>query len=346
MSFFRNPIFWLSIPLCAVLGFFIYWFFLPPQIIYPPTPLETPLLVNSDKPLTLVFDRPFSRVIQASISPSVTGHWQPSNRWFPRRYIFTPNQSLDYDTEYVVSVDKILPVGWIKLSQTKSYLFVFSTPPDPNPTPVLPSPTTTINPTPTPLASHIKLDVPLYKQHYTFTCYSTAAKMALAYRQVKIDEVGFLDEIGYDTTPRNYALNVWGDPNQGVVGTYTGKGVGGYGVHWQPVAKAMSRYRQIEVKEQWNLTSLLETVAAGNPVMVWWVNGVWPAKDISWNNTQGDKVYTVNGMHVEVVTGFDGTPQNPEKIFTNDPWRGYRQYTPESFQALWKWFNQTALVVY
>lgn len=190
-----------------------------------------------------------------------------------------------------------------------------------------------------------RLAVPLHKQSYSFTCYSAAAQMALGYRGVSIDERGFLDEIGFVDTPRSFATNSWGNPNKGIVGTYDGSGAGGYGAHWDPVAKAIQAYRPTEVKRQWNVSELLQTVADGNPVMVWWVNGVWPAKDVSWNSPDG-KVYTVNGMHVEVVVGYEGLITNPTAIYTNDPWRGRRTYTQKGFENLWRWFNNTAVIVY
>jgi uncharacterized protein YvpB len=191
-----------------------------------------------------------------------------------------------------------------------------------------------------------KLKVPLYKQHQKFTCFSAAAQMVLGYYDVKVGEISFLDEIGYDQTKRNYLTNVWGDPNGGIVGTYNGSGDGGYGVHWQPVAQALAKHRQVEVLQNSSIAQILSKVKAGYPVIVWWVNGVWPAKELFWNNSQGETIRAVNGMHVEIVTGWAGNQNNPDYIFTNDPWRGFRQYSPETFTTLWRWFNNTAVVVY
>jgi uncharacterized protein YvpB len=130
------------------------------------------------------------------------------------------------------------------------------------------------------------------------------------------------------------------------VGTYNGSGDGGYGVHWQPVAQALAKHRQVEVLQNSSIAQILSKVKAGYPVIVWWVNGVWPAKELFWNNSQGETIRAVNGMHVEIVTGWAGNQNNPDYIFTNDPWRGFRQYTPETFTTLWRWFNNTAVVVY
>ena len=170
--------------------------------------------------------------------------------------------------------------------------------------------------------------------------------MILAYCGVQIGELEFSNLVGYDSTPRNSLTNTWGNPNQAIVGTYNGGGTGGYGAHSEPVSRAISKYRPTEIRRQWNLPELLSEVEKKHPVMVWWVNGVWPAKDVSWNLPSGEKVYTVNGMHVEVVVGWEGNRENPTRILTNDPWRGHRRYTPDTFKNLWKWFNNTAVVVH
>lgn len=342
-----------------------------PVLVAPNLPLFEPLPVGPTKPLSISFDRPISKKITAAIFPSVSGNWKLAASTFRIPYntfAFYPEKSLPPDTEFTVEISQIAPLTGLNLKGNDKLLFVFKTPPekldDRKPiTENLLKPTPTVNislkeevfaeentPTPPPdTASAPKiflLNVPQYKQHYSFTCFSVAAKMALGYRNVTIDEIGFLHEIGFDQTPRNFATNTWGDPNISVVGTYDGSGDGGYGVHWDPVAKVMNKYRKIEVKHKWTIPDLLKTVEEGNPTMVWWVNGVWPARDVSWNLPGGGKVYTVNGMHVEVVVGWTGARDNPTTILTNDPWRGRRSYTPEQFLSLWKWFENTAVVVY
>ncbi|OGV97585.1 hypothetical protein A2W24_06100 [Microgenomates group bacterium RBG_16_45_19] len=332
-----------------------------PQLLSPKLPLFSPLNLDPATPLVLRFNRPISRRLSAALQPQAAGVWRFGRGAygpFPDRLLFYPDQPLDPNLEYTLNLHQILPLSWVNLeAQAQSLLFVFKplavTAADLSGlrlsdqlTPILtPSLSPTPNPTPQPESESFRLPVPLFKQHHTFTCYTVAAKMALAYRDVTVDEVGFLDEIGYQTVKRNYLTNNWGNPNLGVVGTFNGAGDGGYGAHWQPVAEAISHYRAVEVKQNWPLSDLLRTVKAGNPVMVWWVNGVWPAKDVSWNTPEGP-VYTVNGMHVEVVTGYLGTPDQPQSILTNDPWRGQRRYPPDVFLSLWRWFNQTAVIVY
>jgi uncharacterized protein YvpB len=329
----------LFILLLGILGFI----FIPsPAIMSPPLPLFSPLIVSPHTPLEIIFDRPISRELKPKLIPAVPGKWKfQTGRFgifFTDRLTFYPESELKSNQEYIVSLERVLPVTWLSLNQAERYLFIFSTPPQ----------TLAIAPpeVPTPSIKHVQLDVPLIKQHYTFTCYSAASQMVLSYRGVNtISELGFLDEIGFDSTARQYTPNIWGDPSQGIVGTYNGVG-GGYGVHWQPVANALKKYRTVAVKENWTTAELLRSVESGNPVMVWWINGVWPAKELFWQSAEGQKVRAVNGVHVEVVTGFVGSPENPSVIYTNDPWRGYRQYNPEVFETLWKWFNNTAIIIY
>lgn len=345
--------------LCSIVGLVIP----VPNLIKPSLPLFEPIEVTNTSPLVLVFDRPLGKKVVAQIVPDTPGEWKLETSTFSlpfNQLSFIPKDPLMADTEYLVEISDIAPLTGLNFFRNNRLLFSFKTPVKTDNPPrtqleisrQLPTgnhivePTPTTQPTATPAQQTFVLKVPQYKQHHTFTCFSVAAKMALGFRGVAIDEVGFLDEIGYDKTERNFVSNTWGDPNTGVVGTYNGSGPGGYGVHWDPVATAMKKYRNVEVIRSWNIPDMLKKVEEGNPVMVWWVNGVWPAKDVSWNLPNGQKVYTVNGMHVEVVVGWTGDRNNPTNILTNDPWRGRRYYTPAQFNNLWKWFSNTGVVVY
>lgn len=354
MKLLNKPHLWL-VPLALilfVLGCTLYFMFLPPTLVSPQLPLSEAVSLSPQTPLILRFNRPVHPLIRGQLTPAIEGTWsliRSRYSLFPDTFIFSPAGYPPADSEVLVTLTTILPLGWLNLNQQSQNLaFVFKTQPAAAlnalaPPTSEPEVMATTYPTPT-FPATVKLPVPQYYQHHTFTCYSVAAKMALGYRGVTIDEISFLSEIGFDPTKRNYATNLWGDPNQGIVGVIDGNQGGGYGVHWQPVAKAMGKYRPVEVKQNWNLSDLLATVATGSPVMVWWVNGVWPAKDISWNIPEG-KAYAVNGMHVEVVTGYEGSIENPQVIYTNDPWRGSRRYPPDTFANLWRWFSNTAIVV-
>lgn len=277
--------------------------------------------LSARSPVSITFNQPVDSTSleqKWTITPQRSGKFT----WQENTLTFIPNSPFTTDTSYQIAIQ---PGVQVKYGKPNSQVLAtsFSITPD-----------------------TFELKVPLVKQQHNFTCYSAASLMVLQYRNInQFNELNFLDQIGYDSTSRNFSTNTWGNPNSSIVGSYDGSGSGGYGVHWQPVADAISKYRPVEVKQKWNLSDLLKEVEAGNPVMVWWVNGVWPAKDVSWNLPSGEKVYTVNGMHVEVVRGYIGPIDNPTYILTNDPWRGKRQYTPEQFANLWQWFSNTAIVV-
>jgi uncharacterized protein YvpB len=278
--------------------------------------------IHVDQPINLSFDQPVDTSSVQShfqISPAADG----SFLWNNNQLTFTPTSLLDYQTNYQISLSSgITSLFGTPNQQTLDFNF-------------------------TTLPQSHQLAVPLYKQSRSFTCFAATARMVLAYRGINhLSEMEIWNQLPKETTPRNFTTNTWGDPNRGIVGSSTGGGEGGYGAHWDPVAEFLRQYRQVDVKRQWNLTDALKEVAQGNPVMVWWVNGVWPAKDVSWHLFDGSKVYTVNGMHVEIIKGFVGTPSHPITIITNDPWRGERRYSPQSFENLWRWFDYTALVIY
>ena len=276
--------------------------------------------VPVDQTISLTFDQPVdpdSAPAKFTLTPPAAGTFSYQDNIL----VFTPDSPLAHQTRYTLSLDPGI-VSIHGLDSQDRFSVSFTTTPQ-----------------------RFVLDLPYRKQQFAFTCYSTAAQMALAYRGIMVDQVGFLNDIGWDNTPRNFNTNTWGDPNQGVVGSIDGSGSGGYGAHWGPVAQAMQKYTPVEVKTNWDIPGLIQEINRGNPVIIWWVNGVWPAKDVSWNTPSGQRVYTVNGMHTEVVKGYIGAPDDPAYIITADPWRGERRYTPASFNHLWRWFNYTAIVV-
>jgi uncharacterized protein YvpB len=278
--------------------------------------------VKTDAPIMFTFDQEIDKdslIEHFSISPQVEGELFLNGNELQ----FHPYQKLKNNQEYSILLSKGIK-SKSGLDSNADFSLNFKTIPE-----------------------TFSLDIPLLKQHHAFSCYSTAANMILAYRGVTgVDELSFMDEVGHDDTPRNFLKNIWGNPNQAIVGSLDGEKSGGYGAHWGPVSKTIGKYRPTEVKTNWNINELLDKVYEGNPVIVWWVNGVWPTRDISWSLPSGEEIYAVSGMHTEVVTGWVGDQTDPVYILTNDPWRGKRRYTQKQFENLWKWFQNTAVIVY
>lgn len=200
-----------------------------------------------------------------------------------------------------------------------------------------------------------QLNVSAFRQAHMYTCMSSAARSAMAYKGVSLGEDAISSRIGYDSTPWSGTWNeggaVWGDPDVGIVGDINGKAdnIGwGYGSHWNPVANAIRSFGLgAEVKSGWSVSGIASEIAAGNPVIIWWVNGVWPAYEVDWKTPGGKSVRGVNSMHVQVVKGFTGTVDNPQSFVVTDSGYGYpgRSYDVGTFKAKWSWFGNTAIVV-
>lgn len=200
----------------------------------------------------------------------------------------------------------------------------------------------------------VMLSVPSYHQAHMYSCMASAARSALAYRGVYVAENTILSLIGYDYTPFSGTWGdpnaVWGNPYSGVVGNIDGKSGGvtwGYGAYWTPTSKAIGNYRANEVKTGWNVSGVAQEIASGNPVIVWWVNGVWPAYEVNWKTTGGTPIRGVNSMHVQVVKGFTGTIENPTSFTVTDSGYGYPAHTYDvnTFKAKWGWFGNSAIIV-
>ncbi|OIP24818.1 hypothetical protein AUK11_02230 [bacterium CG2_30_37_16] len=198
----------------------------------------------------------------------------------------------------------------------------------------------------------VMLNIPSWRQTHMYTCMAAASREALAYRGITVSELHIVDLMGYDYTPWSGTWRdpnaAWGDPNAGYVGDIDGHSAPGwgYGSHWDPVVKAISSYRPVELKRNWSVQGIARELANGNPVIVWWVNGVWPAYELYWKNN-GKSIRAVNSLHVQVVKGFTGTVDNPTSFTVNDSGYGYpaRTYDVGTFQAKWGWFSNTGIIV-
>jgi len=130
-------------------------------------------------------------------------------------------------------------------------------------------------------AQTVILNVPSYRQGHNYSCYATAARMALAYKGAYVSENTILNTIGYDKTSFSGTWgdpnSIWGDPYSCIVGNVDGKSGGinwRYGAYWGPTAAAMSSWRSTSVKSGWSVQGIAQEITNGNPVIVWWVNGV------------------------------------------------------------------------
>lgn len=260
-----------------------------------------------------------------SISPNVAGAFT----WSGNTMIYTQN-GFSYNASYAVSIASgVKTVNGLDSNKVHSYRF-------------------------TTRDQSTTLSVPSYPQSHMYSCMASAARQALAYRGVYVSENTILAQIGYDNTPFQGAWGdpsaIWGDPEVGVTGNIDGASGGiswGYGAHAGPTSRAISNYRANEIKSGWTVQGIAQEIANGNPVIVWWVNGVWPAYTVNWKTPGGRTVSGVNSMHVQVVKGFTGTIDNPTSFTVNDSGYGYpaTTYDVGTFAAKWSWFGNTGIIV-
>ncbi|MBU0708919.1 Ig-like domain-containing protein [Patescibacteria group bacterium] len=252
-----------------------------------------------------------------SLNPAVSGQFM----WKGNVMTFVPNNVLVYNRQYQIKIESGVESKY-GLNSKQDFVSQFTT-----------------------RQYQVKLRVPLLHQEHSHTCNITAARMALAFRGTWLTEQQVLQKVGFDNTPYQPGIGIWGDPNEHYVGSINGQPKG-YGVHWGPVARVIREYREVEVYRNWNLPGLLGKVEQGNPVILWWQNGWNDPDPISWHTPDGALIQGVEGMHSEVVIGFVGNKDNPDEIILNDPWRGERHYTQSHFLNLWKYYNNTGVVVY
>lgn len=249
------------------------------------------------------------------ISPSIKGQIS----WEGNTLVFTPYSYFPFNTIYTV---KIFPdVSGLDGSKMENeYVTYFAT-----------------------QEKIFKLDVPANYQKYALSCEIAALRMALLYRGVDVDEDTLLGLVGYDPTVKSG--NNWGNPYVGFVGNVKGKQMAtGFGVFWEPVARAANKYRYAKSIENWTLDKLTETIQKGNPVIVWVSSK--SGKAVEWSTRSGDDIKTVADEHAVVAVGFMGATRNPSHIIINDPLVGQTYWEKDLFLKKWSLFKNSGVIVY
>ncbi len=193
------------------------------------------------------------------------------------------------------------------------------------------------------VASETILNVVLDYQDKALSCEAASLKMALLYRGVKVSEDDIMSIVGYDPTIRNG--NVWGDPYSAFVGSINGRqNTTGYGVYWDPIAKAANNWRSASAFSDWDVAKITAEIAAGNPVVVWGVTGSSISRD-DWVTPEGKQILAWRGEHARVLIGFKGTVENPTAFILNDPISGRITWTKEKFESNWSTFNNSGVII-
>lgn len=269
--------------------------------------------------VVVYFDQPVDHASAESrfaLVPNVTGSFS----WNGNNLTFIPNE-LKSSTNYKITLSSGVK-SLTALDSTTSFTSQF----------------TTLD-----IIERVLLNVPNYKQKYSLSCEFANIRMVLAYRGINKTEDELIAETPFDNTPKSG--ETWGDPYAGFVGNVKGTYfVDGYGAYYPVIVNEVSKYRTAESHVGWNLSSMLNEVKSGNPVIIW--SCLICDYPRYWNTPAGKQIYAYQYYHMLTVVGYTGSPDNPLTITMNDSVYG-RQLTWSKSQFLAKWatMNNTAVVV-
>lgn len=267
--------------------------------------------VSTFTKIQVTFDQPVDKASAQSkvaISPSTSVRYS----WKGNTLTITPKNSLKYLTKYIVTIKAgVKSVYGIDSNSPQTYSF-------------------------TTKSQIVTISVPLYKQGIgTFDCNLVALQMALAAKGISSSVSGMKSYMGYGT-PYNESTHTGGNPNADWIDHY--------GVHWDPVAQyARSRGRSADVKRGWSVSGIAREINNGNPVVIFWYNGLSSQTRYSWHYTYGARP----GLHSVVVYGYRGEASNPTGFYIRDPWPSFYQeyYSVGAFLGRWSYFGYSAVVI-
>jgi uncharacterized protein YvpB len=268
-------------------------------------PIDTNTNVSINTPISVKFDQEVSS-ISAQNKFITNPEIKGSFTWNNNTMIFKPALPLDYSSNYSYKITTgIISINGQNSTDENTYKF-------------------------TTAPNEFVLKVPMYMQNQLNTCNIAVARMLLAYRGINISEDDLINQIGTSGSRGT------GNPHIGFVPDY--------GTYWEPIVKAVTKYRRNRLFTNWNLKDLLNEINHGNPVMIWGQNGWSDPHDISWTLPDLTYIRAINGMHSSAVIGFRGPSDNPTDIIINDPWRGYSTIPLAEFTRRWSYFK-TALII-
>lgn len=192
--------------------------------------------------------------------------------------------------------------------------------------------------------NQVLLDIAQDYQDKALSCEAASLKMALTYRSLSVTETNIMDIVGFD--PTVHSGNVWGNPNVAFVGDINGKqDTSGYGVYWDPIAKAADYYRPGSTAfSGGNIATLTDALSAGNPVIIWGTFGSSASAD-TWQTPDGKTISAWKGEHARLLTGYKGSSTDPTTFYLNDPIAGKITWTKATMLDNWGRFNNSGVIV-
>ena len=249
-----------------------------------------------------------------TISPNTSGSFS----WSENSMIFSPN-GLNKDSTYTINL-----AAGVKslngLDSDQNYSASFST-----------------------IKSLTVLNIPQDYQDRSLSCEAAALKMALNYRGAGVSENDIMARIGFDPTIRSG--NTWGNPHNAFVGDIDGRqNTTGYGVYWDPIAKAANAWRKASSFSGWSVNQIAQAIADDNPVVLWGIYGSGYRDD--WQTPDGQTILAWKGEHARTVIGFSGSVENPTSFIINDPNAGRIVWSTDRLKNDMATFGASGVVVY
>ena len=183
--------------------------------------------------------------------------------------------------------------------------------------------------------------------NYYNGCEITSLAMLLRFAGYSVSLARLAKSVPRDPQPlvvgRDGAIVSWGNPNDGFVGSVSGREPG-YGVYHGPIARLLDRFAPGDALDLTGsrFATLLRTVASGRPVIAWTtVNFQSPTQWVSWDTPQGS-VRATMAEHAVLLVGF-----NRQYALVNNPLTGDRaQPVPlAAFRSTWVQMGRQAVTI-
>lgn len=282
------------------------------------SPLNRAAGVAVTTPVRVTFDQDVDHASAESlfsIEPNVAGKIS----WSGRQMIWQSSTGLANNTSYTATI-KVGVKSVNGLDSVQTFATQFTT-----------------------VEQSVLLNIAWDHQDKALSCEAASLKMALNYKGAQVSEDDIMSIVGYDPTIRSGST--WGDPYQAFVGNINGsQNTTGYGVYWDPIARAARTWRNAEAFSGWTVSQLAGAIAAGNPVVIWGTLG--KASVDSWQTPSGRTVQAWKGEHTRTVIGFKGSSDNPTSFTLNDPIVGRISWSTSQLKANWAAFGNSGVVVF
>ncbi len=174
-----------------------------------------------------------------------------------------------------------------------------------------------------------------HAQQHTLSCEARSAVDLAAFWGISFSEEQFLAKIPSSDNPNNGFV---GDVDS-AWGSIPPKS---YGVHAQPVVKALKKLG-LKARNETGMSKddLKREIASGKPVIVWVIGQIWKGKGQTYTSESGEDVIVARYEHTMIMTGY-----SKESVELIDAFTGSLQYYSwTSFQTSWSVLGNMSVVV-